>query len=203
MSVSVRVQPPSQKYSDFPKTQITSKLSAVSSHSRGVSRSSRTRGGMRWTQAVLLTRARACGRRSRVVLTPRRWRQALRKAMSTLSGPTRRCPRGDGDKTARSPGRARRKPLKPLRAGMPGVSGVPVASTPVLFCCTGGCGCAEHPAFPTPSIFGAENSCTARAPRAAETQGCDYSLFDESRIGTLRQDCRVGKAQRTHHVNCT
>src|SRR5216684_2859695 len=26
----------------------------------------------------------------------------------------------DGDKRARSPGRARRKPLKPLRAGMPG-----------------------------------------------------------------------------------
>jgi hypothetical protein len=29
----------------------------------------------------------------------------------------------DGDKQARSPGRARRKPLKPLRAGMPGESG--------------------------------------------------------------------------------
>src|SRR6202158_4800367 len=33
-------------------------------------------------------------------------------------------PLGDGGKTARSPGRARRKPLKPLRAGMPGDSGV-------------------------------------------------------------------------------
>jgi len=30
---------------------------------------------MRWTRAVLLTRAPTCGRRSRVVLTPRRWRQ--------------------------------------------------------------------------------------------------------------------------------
>src|SRR5438477_3995506 len=29
---------------------------------------------------------------------------------------------GDGGKQARSPGRARRKPLKPLRAGMPGVA---------------------------------------------------------------------------------
>jgi hypothetical protein len=38
----------------------------------------------------------------------------------------------DGGKRARSPGRARHKPLKPLRAGMPGDSGVPVASTPVL-----------------------------------------------------------------------
>ena len=35
---------------------------------------------------------------------------------------------GDGDKKARSPGRARRKPLKPLRAGMPGDSGVLVVT---------------------------------------------------------------------------
>src|SRR5216684_7320119 len=38
----------------------------------------------------------------------------------------------DGGKRARSPGRARHKPLKPLRAGMPGDSGVPVATTRVL-----------------------------------------------------------------------
>src|SRR4051795_2611019 len=35
----------------------------------------------------------------------------------------------DGDKKARSPGRARRKPLKPLRAGMPGSSGELVVTT--------------------------------------------------------------------------
>src|SRR5258708_35309805 len=34
----------------------------------------------------------------------------------------------DGGKRARSPGRARHKPLKPLRAGMPGDSGVLVYS---------------------------------------------------------------------------
>jgi hypothetical protein len=44
------------------------------------------------------------GRRSRVVLMPRRWHQVSRIN-----------PRGDGGKQARSPGRARRKPLKPLR----------------------------------------------------------------------------------------
>src|ERR1700730_10412514 len=44
------------------------------------------------------------GRRSRVVLTPRRWRQACGRYSA-----------GDGGKKARSPGRARRKPLKPLR----------------------------------------------------------------------------------------
>jgi hypothetical protein len=51
----------------------------------------------------------ARGRRSRVVLTPRRWRQVLEKQASCkLLG-------GDGGKQARSPGRARNKPLKPLR----------------------------------------------------------------------------------------
>src|SRR6266436_7501271 len=60
---------------------------------------------------------------------------------------------GDGGKTARSPGRARRKPLKPLRAGTPGDSGVLVVtrvrSTNTK--CTRGRGCNGHPAFPTPS----------------------------------------------------
>jgi hypothetical protein len=45
-----------------------------------------------------------CVRRSRVVLAPRRWRQV-----------SRICLRNDGGKQARSPGRARSKPLKPLR----------------------------------------------------------------------------------------
>src|ERR1700724_4921355 len=77
---------------------------------------------MRWTQVALLTRAHACGRRSRVVLTPRRWRQ--------VGGDNSA---GDGDKKARSPGRVRRKPLKPLRAGMPGDPGGPVVTTLVWF----------------------------------------------------------------------
>src|SRR5229473_5711194 len=60
---------------------------------------------------------------------------------------------GDGGKRARSPGRARRKPLKPLRAGTSGDSGVLVVtrvrSTNTK--CTRGRGCNGHPAFPTPS----------------------------------------------------
>jgi hypothetical protein len=93
------------------------------------------------------------GRRSRVVLTPRRRRQVLR----SFAGPTGRGqslnPRDDGDKRARSPGRARSKPLKPLRAGMPGYSGGPVVTTLVCFILfrTRGCGCIGRPAFPTPS----------------------------------------------------
>ena len=64
-----------------------------------------------------LTRAHACGRRSRVVLTPRRWRQ-VGGGNST----------GDGDKQARSPRRARRKPLKPLRGECRAFSGVTVVT---------------------------------------------------------------------------
>ena len=43
-------------------------------------------------------------------------------------------PQGDGGKRARSPGRARRKPLKPLRAGTPGDSGVLVYSRAFYQC---------------------------------------------------------------------
>ena len=114
---------------------------AVSSHQRGGSRSSRTRGGMRWTPIAPLTNGAERGRRSRVVLTPRRWRQVCVHHA------------GDGDNKARSPGRARRKPLKPLRAGMPGETGEPVVTNSYAFLfCMRGCGCAKHPAFPTPFL---------------------------------------------------
>ena len=99
------------------------------------------RAGMRWTRAALLTRALICGRRSRVVLTPRRWRQVGERDFT----------RGDGDKKARSPGRARNKPLKPSRAGMPGDPGATVVTNAcVLLPYTRGCGCNGHPAFPAP-----------------------------------------------------
>jgi hypothetical protein len=65
----------------------------------------------------------ARGRRSRVVLTPRRWRQVLRRRARPNRAKLAVNPQGDGGKKARSPGRARYKPLKPLRAGMPGESG--------------------------------------------------------------------------------
>ena len=73
--------------------------------------------GMRWTLIALLTRALICGRRSRVVLTPRRWRQVGGSNSAN-----------DGDNKARSPGRARNKLLKPLRAGMPGDPGATVVT---------------------------------------------------------------------------
>jgi hypothetical protein len=87
-----------------------------------------------------------------VVLTPRRWRQ-VRGVASAQPGLDKTISAGDGGKRARSPGRARHKLLKPLRAGMPGESGVLVVtrvrSTNTK--CTRGRGCSGHPAFPTPS----------------------------------------------------
>jgi hypothetical protein len=88
-----------------------------------------------------------------VVLTPRRWRQ-VRGVASARPGLDKTISADDGGKRARSPGRARHKPLKPLRAGMPGDSGVLVVTRVLLTTTkrTRGRGCSGHPAFPTPSI---------------------------------------------------
>jgi hypothetical protein len=99
---------------------------------------------------------RCCSvRRSRVVLTPRRWRQ-VRGVKSAQPGLDKTYPQATVAKQARSPGRARRKPLKPLRAGTSGDSGVLVVtrvrSTNTK--CTRDRGCNGHPAFPTPSLGG-------------------------------------------------
>jgi hypothetical protein len=65
---------------------------------------------------------RCCrGRQNRVVLTPRRWRQVCGRQVGPTGRGQARYPQDDGGKRARSPGRARHKLLKPLRAGMPGV----------------------------------------------------------------------------------
>src|SRR5882762_6313027 len=87
----------SEKYFCFHEPQINSRTFRIPPHQRGVSRSSRTRGGMRWTrqrfardgiagrvERLVSDQQRAdercCSvRRSRVVLTPRRWRQVLRR----------------------------------------------------------------------------------------------------------------------------
>jgi hypothetical protein len=77
------------------------------------------------------------GRRSRVVLTPRRRRQVCGGNVAS-----------DGDKKARSPGRARRKPLKPLRAGMPGCSGGPVVTNARVYYTTRAAAGASAPGIP-------------------------------------------------------
>jgi hypothetical protein len=115
---------------------------------RGVSRSSRTLGGDAVDAGGALTRAQDRGRRSRVVLMPRRWHQARDDAPHHTD---------DGGKQARSPGRARRKPLKPLRGECRTFPGVTVVTNACAFYQhTRGCGRAERPAFPAPSIFEGE-----------------------------------------------
>jgi hypothetical protein len=86
----------------------------------------------------------ACGRRSRVVLTSRRWRQVGGSHFAD-----------DGDKNARSPGRPRRKPLKPFAQGRPDEFGEPVVTTLVCSSCFAceAAGAVGRPAFPAPSLF--------------------------------------------------
>jgi hypothetical protein len=119
---------------------------------------------MRWTRQCQKTNDVARGRRSRVVLTPRRWRQ--------VGG---RISAGDGDKKARSPGRARRKPLKPSRREGR-VIPVNLWSIPVCFLPlhTGprvqrapGFPCSPLGAALRPLIFKAKEFCTTRTLRAA------------------------------------
>jgi hypothetical protein len=111
---------------------------------------------MRWTQVVLLTRAPTCGRRNRVVLTPRRRRQVCRVLQATVT----RKPDHRGEREY--------KPLKPLRAGMLGDPGATVVTT---------LACSLHilharlrvhwaPGIPH-ALSWAEDSCTARTLRAA------------------------------------
>jgi hypothetical protein len=90
-----------------------------------------------------------------VVLTPRRWRQVWRSY-----------PLDDGGKRARSPGRARRKPLKPLRGECRAISGVTVVTNACAFYTThAAAGRTGRPAFPAPSVF---RERTFRQPRAEQ-----------------------------------
>ena len=75
--------------------------------------------------------------------------------------------RGDGGKKARSPGRARRKPLKPLRAGTPGDSGVLVYSC-AFFQCKAHARLRVQRASGVPhALYWARDKCKPRAHRVA------------------------------------
>jgi hypothetical protein len=98
---------------------------------------------MRWTLWVRKTSAPQGGRRSRSVLIPRRWYQVLKKL--TLLG-------DDGDNKARSPGRLRRKLLKPSRRECRNVRLTCGDYACVLFSLAHkAAGAVKRPAFPAPS----------------------------------------------------
>jgi hypothetical protein len=74
--------------------------------------------------------------------------------VSALPGPANLQSADDGGKTNSSPGRARNKPLKPLRRECRCDAGEPVVTTVCLLPLHTGRGCIGHPAFPTPSWAG-------------------------------------------------
>jgi hypothetical protein len=131
---------------------------------------------MRWTLQVQTTNALASGRRSRVVLAPRRWCQVPGKL--TLL-------RDDGDKKARSPGRTRRKPLKPSRRECRnGSAYLWWLDSCAFFIRTRGCGCIGHPAFPAPSALRGRSSQSPDANFASREARTHVSI---SLRGTTRR----------------
>jgi hypothetical protein len=107
-----------------------------------------------------------CGRRSRVVLASVA-DVKLAEAASSQPGFDRPSIRSATvTKRNSSPGRARRKPLKPLRGESRVISGVLVVTIVCLLPMHTGCGCSGHPAFPAPSPFRGQRFCkTSDGPR--------------------------------------
>src|ERR1700694_1009446 len=105
--------PPFQKIFRFALTPNQNYIHLVPPHMRGVCAIVTDVGcGMRWTRRRRADERCQSGRRSRVVLTPRRWCQVGDDASHRAD---------DGGKKARSPRRARRKPLKPSACGNAGL----------------------------------------------------------------------------------
>src|SRR5258707_9288878 len=110
---------------------------------RGVSRSSRTRGGMRWTrQRARRTRPEADGEVVSFWHPDAGVKLAEATPLTTVS--IKRGHRGEHEISR-----------KTIARGMPGETGVTVVTMLVCFVLlrTRGCGCSERPAFPAPSIF--------------------------------------------------
>src|SRR6202023_2967990 len=98
--------------------------------------------------------------------------------------------RGDGGKKARSPGRARYKPLKPLRGEcrVNRCDRGDYARMLILFCMRG-CGCIARPAFPAPSDF--------EGVRFSQNSG--MSCRENAEACLRRTLCVVPANAGTHH----
>src|ERR1700735_4339912 len=79
---------------------------------------------------------------------------------------------GEGGNKARSPGRARRKPLKPLRAGMPGDSGATVVTNARAYYSTRAAAGATGTRHSPRPLLGAQDSGTTRAHCVARMRSC-------------------------------
>ena len=164
---------------------------AIPSHQRGVSRSSRTRGGMRWTRQRLARKGIA-GQVERFVSDQQHAdeRRLQRTAKScgpdapTLASSLRMLcrPYRASDTTSVRKRRWQKSPVteestketvKTIACGNAGQ----FRCTRCYSCafyhykCTRGRGCSGHPAFPTPS-WGRKIIATPRVPRAARSKAC-------------------------------
>src|ERR1019366_9481273 len=127
---------------------------------RGVGHRHERWDGRRWTRAALKTRARTCGRRSRVVLTPRRWRQVGggNFASDGVNKPI------TGESTRQAVNHC---------AGNAGCFRCDLTNACAFYhChCTRGCGRIGRPAFPAPSDWrGRNEQAKTRAKRAARSR---------------------------------
>jgi hypothetical protein len=116
------VQPLVKKYSDFQKCQISPILSPSRAHKRGASRSSRTLGAGCGGRGSAADERHGCGRRSRVVLTPRRWRSSRREIFPPVTVTKKPDHRGE-----------REVSRKPLRREGRTASAEPVCSCALCF----------------------------------------------------------------------
>ena len=120
-----------------------------------------------------------------MVLIPRRWYQALKKLTLLM---------GDGDNKARSPGRARRKPLKPAARGMPGETGVTVVTMLV---------CLFHFAYEAAGAGSARHSLRpliSRSERFLHNSGANHAAGNKK--ACLRMSHIVAPTNAATHTPC-
>ena len=143
---------------------------------------------MRWTRRCPTTNGTECVRRSRVVLTPRRWCQVLRSKLL----------RDDGGKKAGHRGEHEGN-RKTIAQGKPGCLRWTCMLVCAPFCahCTRDRGCSAHPAFPAPSVFeGAKDTQTSGAARRENANPQPHRcLTSESEMIDLH---RAQPASREH-----
>jgi hypothetical protein len=113
--------------------------------------------------------------------------------------------RDDGGKRARSPGRGRRKPLKPSRREGRVISATPVVTTLCFLPMHRGRGCGEHPAFPAPSVLSRVVHTTTRVHlRRGNAESCSLVSLAPPLAGRGRGEGlspRVRCGERAPHPN--
>jgi hypothetical protein len=112
----------------FPSDPNQFYIAPVPAHTKGAFRDRHERrAGMRWT------RKHESANFARTNGLTRTAKPCGPDAPTLASSWRRKSSAGDGGKKARSPGRARRKPLTPSRAGMPGDSGATVVTNACVY----------------------------------------------------------------------